>query len=206
MKAVFICLAAVLCLTLTAAQAQVKPATPIKGSPYLDETYVDAEISFANNTRTVPVRYNAYKDLMEYQQNGQALVLDPAPTIKAVRLGEHKFVVEKYDDDGKVKPGYFSLLDSGKVNLYARKEVKFVPARKGGAMDGSDQPAEFKRTPDLFYVKIGDGGLTQVRNIKDLIASFPDKQEEVTKFAKKEKTSPRDAEELSALIRYYNEL
>jgi hypothetical protein len=197
---------AVVLLSLAGAQAQVKTNVPVKGSPYLDEAYKEAEISFATNTRTLPVRYNAHKDLMEYQQNGQALVLDPAPTIKAVRLGDATFVVEKYNADGTMKPGYFNLLDSGKVSLYARKEVKFVAARKGGAMDGSDQPAEFRRNPDSFYFKVGQGSLQEIKNIKDMIAAFPDKQDELTKFAKKEKISPRDAEELTQLVKYYNEL
>jgi hypothetical protein len=206
MKAGSVCLAVALCLTLTAGQAQVASTTPVKGSPYLDEAYVDAEILFATNTRKVPVRYNAYKDLMEYQQNGQALVLDPAPTIKAVRMGDVRFVVEKYEEGGKVKSGYFTLLDTGKVNLYARKEVKFVAAKKGGAMDGSDAPAEFRRNPDLFYFKVGDGSLIEIKNIKTMIAAFPDKQDELTQYAKKGKISPRDEEELRQLVKFYNEL
>src|SRR5689334_15514419 len=87
------------------AQTTAVPAN-VKGTPYLDESYVNAEIAFANNTRTAPVRYNAYKDLMEYQQNGQALVLDPTTTIKHVTLAGEKFVVEKYEVNGKIIPGY----------------------------------------------------------------------------------------------------
>ena len=39
-----------------------------------------------------------------------------------------------------------------------------------------------------------------------MIASFPDKQEEVKQFAKKEKISPKKEEELVKLVRYYNSL
>ena len=197
--------AAVFCLTASFAQPNVVPAN-VKGTPYLDETYVTAEIAFANNTRTVPVRYNVYRDLMEYQQNGQALVLDPSATIKRVSLGAETFVVEKYDADGKVVPGYFALLDTGKVALYSKKGVKFVPARKGAAMDGSDQPAEFRRTPDTFYFKIGSGNLQEIRNMKSFIAALPDHQEEMSKYVKSEKISARNEQEIRQLIRYYNEL
>jgi hypothetical protein len=197
--------AATMPLSESLAQATVVPAN-VKGTPYLDDTYVTGEIAFANNTRTVPVRYNVYRDLMEYQQNGQALVLDPTTTIKRVSLGDETFVVEKYNADGKVVPGYFALLDTGKVALYSRKGVKFVPARKGAAMDGSDQPAEFKRTPDTFYFKIGTGNLQEIRNMKTFIAALPDKQEEMTQFVKKEKISARNEEEIRKLIKYYNEL
>jgi hypothetical protein len=208
MKAVFALLsvvAAMLPVTASFAQAKVIPDN-VKGTPYLEETYTNAEIAFANNTRTVPVRYNVYRDLMEYQQNGQALVLDPTTTIKRVSLGTETFVVEKYDADGKVVPGYFALLDTGKIALYSKKGVKFVPARKGAAMDGSDQPAEFRRTPDTFYFKIGDGNLQEIRNMKSFVAALPDKQDEMTQYIKKEKISARNEQEIRQLIKYYNEL
>lgn len=207
MKTTFNILAIALCLsTVTVTKAQVAAPADVKGSPYLDEAYVEAEISFANNTRTVTARYNAYKDLIEYKQNGVALVLDPAPTIKRVQLGEENFVVEKYEADGKTKTGYFEMIDSGKVSLYAKKEVRYIPARKGASMDGKDLPAEFRRTPDTYYLKVGDGKLEEIKNIKSMIALFPDKQDELSKFAKKEKISTRDEAELLQLMKYYNEL
>jgi hypothetical protein len=45
-----------------------------------------------------------------------------------------------------------------------------------------------------------------VGNLKEMIASFPDKQEELKQFAKKEKISPKKEDELLKLIRYYNSL
>jgi hypothetical protein len=187
------------------AQTAGVPAN-VKGTPYLDDAYVNAEIAFANNTRTMPVRYNAYKDNMEYQQNGQALVLDPAPTVKRVTLAGETFVVEKYNAGERVVPGYFALLDTGKLALYSKKEVRFVPARKGAALDGTDQPAEFKRTPDAYYYKLGTGNLQEIKNIKTLIAALPDKQEEMTQYVKKEKISARDGEELRQFVKHYNDM
>jgi hypothetical protein len=209
-----ITLGAVCLLFITAANAQVvQPTNPgnteviVKGTPYLSETYVDGTILYATNARTAPLRYNAYKDLFEFKVDGQARVLDPSTTIKKVNVGESTFVVEKYvGDKGISKYGYFTLLDSGKVSLYSKKSVKFTPGMKGRALDGGDQPAEYRRLPDEFYFKTNAGELVEIKNIKSMIASFPDKQEELTQFAKKEKISPRDEEELVKLIRYYNSL
>lgn len=182
-------------------------ATVVKGTPYLDDAYVNGTIAFATNTRTVPLRYNAYKDLMEFQADGQARVLDPSTTIKKVNFGETTFVVEKYiTDKGITKYGYFTLLDTGKVSLYSKKSVKFTPGLKGRALDGGDQPAEYRRNPDEFYFKLKGGEMTEVKNIKTMIAAFPDKQDELLAFAKKEKISPRDEEELVKLVKYYNSL
>lgn len=203
------------CLILaTAADAQVvqptnaaATSTVVKGTPYLDEAYVNGTILYANNTRTIPLRYNAHKDVMEFQADGQARVLDPSTTIKKVNFGETTFVVEKYTNEkGILKYGYFTLLDTGKVSLFSRKSVKFTPGMKGRALDGGDQPAEYRRNPDEFYFKIAGGELIEVKNVKTMIAAFPDKQDELSAFAKKEKISPKDEEELKKLVQYYNSL
>jgi hypothetical protein len=203
------------CLILAgAANAQpVQPTnaaavtTVVKGTPYLDEAFVSGTILFANNKRNVPLRYNAYKDLMEFQADGQARVLDPSTTIKKVNFGETTFVVEKYTNDkGIVKYGYFTLLDTGKVCLFSKKSVKFTPGLKGRALDGGDQPAEYRRNPDEFYFKVAGGQMIEVKNIKTMVAAFPDKQDELLTFAKKEKISPRDEKELIKLVKYYNSL
>ncbi|WP_276370694.1 hypothetical protein [Chryseolinea sp. H1M3-3] len=190
--------------------AQQAEAPKIEGSPYLDDKYVDGEIFFGEankvaNTK-VPVRYNIYQDLMEYQQNGKALALDPSNKIKKVHLGENTFVVEKYELNGKTKYGFLSVLDSGKVMLLSKKMIKFQQALKGRALDGGDQPAKYSRMSDAYFYKIGDGELRQVGNLKELISTFPDKQEELSQYARQEKISPKKEAELLKLIRYYNSL
>ncbi|HZY81014.1 MAG TPA: hypothetical protein VFE50_15935 [Cyclobacteriaceae bacterium] len=202
-----------LCLTAAAVsvQAQVTndkgEAVKVKGTPYLDETYVDGTILFANNDRKAPIRYNAYKDVIEFQIDGQARALDAGSTVKRVSFGDNIFVVEKYKDDKDVtRYGYFTLLDSGKASLFSKKVMKFTPGMKGRALDGGDQPAEFRRAPDTFYFKLASGEMTEISSIKSMIAAFPDKKDELNAFAKKEKISPRDGEELKKLIEYYNSL
>jgi hypothetical protein len=205
----------VLCaIFATLANAQVIQPTnqaaadaTVKGTPYLDEAYVDGTILFATNTRNAPLRYNAYKDQLEFKLDGQARVLDPSTTVKKVSLGTSTFVVEKYvTDKGVQKYGYFTLLDSGKVSLFSKKSVKFTPGLKGRALDGGDQPAEYRRAPDEFFFKVADGELIEIKNIKSMVAAFPGKQDELAAFAKKEKISPRDEEELVKLVKYYNSL
>jgi hypothetical protein len=192
--------------SFTGSIAQQASAQKIEGTPYLSEKYVPGEILFGSERSTVPLRYNVYQDLMEYQQNGKALVLDPNTKIKKVRLGESTYIVEKFEFDGKTKYGFLNLLDSGKVMLVAKKVVKYQEPMKGRALDGGDLPAKFSKSSDAYFYRVGNGELQEVDNIKDMIASFPDKQEEVKQFAKKEKISPKKEEELVKLVRYYNSL
>jgi hypothetical protein len=197
-----------LVLTISVGNAQVAAVADatIKGTPYINETFEQGVIFYANNNVKVPVRYNGFKDMIEYQQNGRTLELEPAASIKKIKLDNTTFVVDKYEDNGKSKLGYFALLDSGKVTLYARKAISYLPPKKGAALDGTDRPGEFKKVPDSFYFKIGNNRLEEVKSIKSMIAAFGDKQEELTAFAKKEKISPRKADELIQLVKYYNSL
>ncbi|MEO5975509.1 MAG: hypothetical protein ABIS36_25415 [Chryseolinea sp.] len=181
-------------------------SVPVKGSPYLQEKYVDGVIYYADKNITAPLRYNAFQDLLEYQENGKALVLDATMVIQKAQLGNLVFVPHKYDLGGKSKLGYFELLDSGKVMLLSKRTIAFAPEKKGKALDGGDMPAEYKRKPDTYYYKVGSGGLQEVTSIQSFISSFPDKQEELTKYAKKQKISPRKEKELVQLIDYYNSL
>jgi hypothetical protein len=192
--------------TFTGSVAQQASAQKVEGTPYLSEKYVAGEILFGTSRSTVPLRYNAYQDLMEYQQNGKALVLDPSTKIKSVRLGESTYIVDKFEFDGKTKYGFLNLLDSGKVTLVAKKVIKYQEPLKGKALDGGDLPAKFSKPSDAYFYRVGNGELQEVDNIKNMIASFPDKQEEVKQFAKKEKISPKKEEELVKLVRYYNSL
>ncbi|HEY4655131.1 MAG TPA: hypothetical protein VIH22_11495 [Cyclobacteriaceae bacterium] len=188
------------------AQGTAASGTAINGSPYLNEAYEQGVIHYSNKTYKVPIRYNAFQDLIEYQQSGRAMALDPNPAVLKVTLGNSLFVPQKYESDGKSRFGYFEVLDSGKVTLFSKKRITFLPAKEGGALDGSDQPAEYKRAADVFFYKIGDGPLQEIDNIKSFIASLPDKQEELTRFAKKEKISHRKEKEIIRFVEYYNSL
>jgi hypothetical protein len=190
-----------------ASMAQQASASKIEGTPYLNEQFIEGEIIFGEANRTkVPVRYNIFQDLMEYQQNGKALALDPTKKIKTVKMGDEIFIVEKYSLEGKTKYGFLNLIDTGKMTLLSKKMIKYQEPLKGRGLDGGDLPAKFSRMSDTFFYRLGDGELKEVGNLKELIASLPDKQEEVKQFAKKEKISPKKQEELVKLVRYYNSL
>lgn len=199
-------LGAILLFTLTHAKAQTASTEAINGTPYVDEKYEEGVIYYGDKSLTVPVRYNAYQDLIEYTQNGKAAVLDPTLTIKRIKVGASTYITQEYKANGKTKVGYFQLLDSGRLTLLAKQKVIYLPAKKGGNLDGSDQLAQFKRNPDMYYYKIEGGAVQDVESIKSLIETLPDKQDELTQFAKKEKISPRKEKEMIQFVQYYNSL
>jgi hypothetical protein len=192
-------------ITLMTAFAQTATTEPIKGSQFVNEQYVDATIYYADKSMTVPLRYNAFQDVMEYQQNGKAFVLD-AKNINRVKMGDEIFITAPYDSKGKQKVGFFALLDSGEMMLLARKVIVYSPAMKGRALDGSDLPAQYKPAPDTYYYKLGEAAPKEVDNLKALLADLPDNQSAIAEFAKKEKISCKKEKDLVALAKRYNQL
>lgn len=179
----------------------------VEGSPYLTDTFSEGKIFFnkGNPSIAVPIRYNIYEDWLEYQQNNQTYIIDPSERIKKVVTGNHTLVVEKYQHKGKPKLGYFTLLDSGKIILLSKKVISYKAPQEAKALQ-EPTPAKYSRPADQYYYKVENDEVRKVENLKEMIASLPANNAELTEFAKKEKISPRKEEELLKLVRYFNEL
>src|SRR5215204_5809364 len=119
-----------LLFTISIASAQVTTSSGevIAGSPYVDDKYKDGTIYFGDKNYAAPIRYNAYQDLIEYQQNGKALTLDANASIKKVIVGDEVFI--PLSPEGAKKPSYFALIDSGKLSLYSKKRIVFTPFKQ----------------------------------------------------------------------------
>jgi hypothetical protein len=192
-------------ISMASAQVTTSSGEVIAGSPYVDDKYKDGMIYYGDKNYSAPIRYNAYQDLIEYQQNGKALTLDANPSIKKVIVGDEVFIPLSPNGNAK-KLGYFVMIDSGKLNLYSKKKIVFLPFKQRGKIDGTDQPAEFQKKPDIYYYQVGDGALQQVDNLESIIASLPDKQDEMTQYVKKEKIKAKKEKDIIQFVKHYNSL
>ncbi|MEQ8531141.1 MAG: hypothetical protein RIB86_04795 [Imperialibacter sp.] len=180
---------------------------PVDGSPYLNPEFVEGEVYTTKGSYTgVPLRYNIDSDVIEFSQNEGVYVLDPEPRIEKVVIGKDVLVVDKGEAIGKMDNSFYLRLDSGKAQLLMKKAVSFREAQPAQAMQAASTPARYQKMPDQYFYKIGDGGVAKITSIKKLIAEFPDKQEELSAFAKKEKISPKNEKELVSFFEYYNSL
>lgn len=180
----------------------------INGSPYLQDDFVNGTIYTKSKQMytDVPLRYNVYNDQIEFKNAHKAvLCLSQPESIERINIGNMNFVYVKYMLLKKVKSGFFEELQSGKASLYARKEVDFIKAtRPAGYQDA--QPPKFQPRPDAYYISVDGQPAVLVSGKKDLIEAFPDHQDEVTTFIKKNKVKPNKSDKLIALVEYYNSL
>jgi hypothetical protein len=178
----------------------------VDGTPYQNENFVKGTVySSKGKFPDVMMRYNIYADQIEFKQKDITYILDPGPDIKKIDLGDHLLVVEKYEVKGKSKSGFYTLLDSGKVTLVAKKVVTYREAQAPKALEIAGKPAKYSKAGDEFLYRIGDGPLMEVGSIKKFVENFPDRQEELMKFVSQEKIS-KNEKELIKLVRYYNSL
>ena len=179
----------------------------VEGTPYLNENFVTGVVySYYEKYEGVLMRYNIYDDNIEFKQDDQLLVFDPQPKIMKIDLDQSTFVVDSYEQKGKIRLGFFILLDSGKIVLLSKNRVTYKEQQQPRALDATPPPARYTRAPDDYFYRIGNGVLIKVENIKKMITGFPDKHMELTEFAKKEKISTNKEDELIKLVRYYNAL
>lgn len=178
-----------------------------EGSPFLNEQFIAGQVVSAGKKYTsVPLRYNIFNDQMEFRLNDLTYALYPEARIVKVVLGDEIYVVEKYDIKGKLDYGYLTRLDSGKLTVFAKKIVRFTDKQEAKALESSNTPAKFTRAADIYYYKIGNGQVTKAGSLKNLIASLPENQTQLEAYAKKEKLSTRNEEDLKKLAAFYNGL
>ena len=178
----------------------------IEGTPYLTEEFLTADV-YSNKGKypATPMRYNIFADYIEFKHKDITYILDAGPDIKKVDFGNFSLVVEKTEVKGKMKSGYFALLDSGKVTLLSKKVVTYREAQPPKALETTGKPARYSRSGDDYLYKVGNGPVMDVGSVKKMIESFPDKQEELKQFASQEKIS-KNEKDLVKLVKYYNSL
>jgi hypothetical protein len=179
----------------------------IKGSPYYQTEYGKARfITTAGDFPDIEARFNIYYDRMEFKNNDSVYAVGPASIIKKVLMNGATYVVLNFMGRSKMQPGYFIRLDSGAVSLFLKPVIMLREGTEPRPMQPDGLPARYDRYPDVYFIRIGDGPLTKVSNIKKLIAELPDHHKEIEAFSRKESTSMKDPLEMTALLRYYNSL
>jgi hypothetical protein len=183
------------------------PEKETVGSPYLRDEFMKGTVDTFNGVYSeMLMRYNIHADYIEFKQKNQTYILDPEPRIKQVRFDDRIFVVVNYEHKGKERYGYLELLDSGKVTLFAKKTILYREWQAPKALESGPTPAKYTRTADIYFFRISDGTVMRVESVKKLIENLPDKHEELTQFAKKEKLGIKEESDLKKLLKQYNSL
>lgn len=178
----------------------------IEGSPFLNEEFIRGEIVM-NDTllyREVPLRYNIYTDVMEFQNaSGQVLELVIPEGSCIFKLGGSVFSILDYYGLDNEKRGILELLADGHLKLYKQYLVDFKPATKAiGYQDA--QPNRFVRQEDEYLLATGEGRPEVFRNAKGLMEKLEQICPDIGRYSKDHKLKPGREGDLVRIIRECN--
>jgi len=180
----------------------------IKGSPYLNDDFIDGTIFTTSKYQfvDVPLRYNIYNDQLEFKTSqNEVQALATPEIVETVELGDFKLVYIPYSNSKKIRNGFLIVEEEGIASLFSRKEIMFREAEEPGAYKEAE-PATFVRKSSSYYIRIGLAEAKKVGSKKEVVKIFPDHNNEISAFIKKNKVKTNKPEKLKELVRYYNSL
>ncbi|MDX2305156.1 MAG: hypothetical protein NW226_20260 [Microscillaceae bacterium] len=189
-----------------------KKYSDIQGSPYLNDQWISGSLIFNKDEiqTNVPLRYNAYEDKIEFQQNGGTFVFDNASI-----LGCDMYVLDPGTQKLKryaIRNGFSGLegYGFGEKDFFIvtyQNKIAFITKLKASLTETTATYGE-KATSKIFvqseksYLIKEDGKVTQInRSNGAVIKSLG--QSSLKEFVKKEKLNVKDDGDLAKLLREY---
>jgi len=182
------------------------PSVQYKGSPYLNKEFVLGKIIVDNSKSfEMKLRYNAYADVFELQNNNQINTLIKSSNTK-VFLEKKLFEIYEYLDKSSKKEGYFENLNiNDEVILLKRSRKKFTDVVKSQSGYAEDKPAKF--TLEIVYYIKRDKFLPAIEiklNKKSILKALNDKEKSLKNYIKKHKLKLKKERDVVQLFEYYN--
>ena len=178
----------------------------IQGSLYLNEAFKKGDLFTEGKYvyTDVDFRLNLYLDEMEYKTKGLRMVLsEPEKIDKVVVDGEVFVYIKKgIEDDAS---GYVKVWNEQMPYILTKMGVEFKPKDQPKPYVET-KPDRWERTKDKHFVRTSETVVVKVKSVKMLIKLLGKHTSELSAFAKKEKISSNDPEELAKLIEYYHSL
>ncbi|AQX03868.1 hypothetical protein BAX97_12100 [Elizabethkingia meningoseptica] len=174
-----------------------------KGSPYFDENFYDAKL---NGGIAVPqkLRYDAYTDQMEFLQEGKTFEVNKFEglEIEFPKINK-KYIVVKYESDGKETEGYMVVNFKGdKYSLLTREKIDLKEAQgmNNGLVNNSG--ASFAKRKDTFYIA-NEKGVKLVKSTNDL-KSIAEGNQKATEYLEINKVNVKNINMLIDFVKYLN--
>jgi len=176
------------------------------GSEYIIEEFKPARVN--GGTQPFQIRFNAHNNVMEYKKDNEELILiKKNNTLIEYTDGKTYELVSYTDKKGKEFDSYLFLIkNAGKISIYKLEKINFIEARAASNTYDTATLAEYKRSSDTFFIKIGDKVSELPTKQKDYIKLFPSKETEIKEYFKSNKINFKDDANLIKLATFLNTL
>lgn len=156
------------------------------GFVYSNKKYHNASIiTQKEGTYNAPVRYNIFRDALEYTEGSKLYEIIKSPTTQ-VRIDDDYFYFCTFKNEhGRRTNGYYVLVElNEQYRIYKKYDLKITEPKAMDADTGSSQIRKLKKTTTYFLKE--NGTITKLPTKKSgLLAVFSDKKDELKQYIKK---------------------
>lgn len=187
---------------ITGASGKILKYDEISGSAYPDKSFKNAKI--AENYEITAIRYNSYKDEIEFKNEAAIMVLPKENKFGRLEISSPKqvFVLMSLDNEPK---GYYYELVNGKSSLYKKVKTNFIDVKPASTPYGSDQPASFSAPITTYYLVYNGKTIKKPKNQKQIVDLIPEKKDILTSFFKENKIKLDKEDDLKKLVTFINQ-
>lgn len=166
---------------------------------YLTPVYLASKVD--NIVETIFLKYNIYKDEMEFSKDGQILFLKKQNGRKITFQNlNQKYEIFEFEN----ALTHFRVHNDGKNQLLSKQIVKFQKEKLAKSSYEKDKPADFKRQKDVFYIKT-DNVIKEISsNKRKFYDVFGKQAKSIKKFVKANKINLKNVDELEKVVLYLN--
>lgn len=173
----------------------------------IDEQYFNSNFSSAliqsDETNTVyKLRYNAYYDEIEYENNGERYNLVKTIGEKVTFRELNKiYVCLNYNYGGENYTGFLAkMFEGNNYSVYKREKIEFFEGNKSDQVKSSGSQ-QYKALKDVFFIKINDTIQELPGSKKKFAALFGNGKQKILNLIKENNISLRDDMDVIKLFR-----
>ncbi len=172
----------------------------VVGSPYVIPAYLPGKVN--GFKQTVPLRYNAYTDEIEYKHDTETeYVLPKKEDMSPISIQDKTYLLYDYVDNANEKiNGYLVEKHRNKYVLLLREHIKYKEGKDAIGSYDVERPPSFQKQKEVYYYFNNNKVLTMPTSKKELLAAFPNKKNEINAFLKSNKINFSKEEDLKVLL------
>ncbi|AZA66797.1 hypothetical protein EG345_20465 [Chryseobacterium carnipullorum] len=178
----------------------------IDGSPYVNGDKFEKVIIKDYSKNVQDLRYNAYRDEMEFKLGDELYNANKTEGLKVQFLSLKKtYESVTYSYDGKTKSGYLVLLvDKPKFSLYKREKMELMGGTRSNNGFTKDANDYYERDKDLYLIAKDKKFLKFPKNTSEASEVFSIDKKELESFVKSNKINFNKEPDMIKLVEFIN--
>ena len=178
----------------------------IEGTRYLYDDFKNGDVYYDGKSKIsqVPLRLNLHNDEFEYKEKDSDFAFAEPYHIDKIVIEDEVFIYLNRSFDPDIS-GFVKRWNAELPSILTKMKIDFYKRVSGQAFVES-KPDRFERDTDKHYIMQSENEIIKINSVKKLIKLLGDHSSELSKFAKEEKISADNGEELAKLLDYYHEL